>query len=453
MKKQRILILGAGVSGLSLAWYLSRSSLPFEITILEKTDRAGGWLHTDHSTGFHFEKGPRTFKVDKSPFIVDLLHDLGLADEVVWSEERPHHRYVWMRNQLLRFPSNPFSFLFSPLTKGMLKALFSEWKKAVHYGDETVWNFVARRFNEDVARLLFDPLVVGIFGGDSRYISVRSCFPLLKQWEEEYGSVTKGFWNALKEKRKQSRFSSVIPTLPLSAMYSLNKGVGQLIETLVRKIPAEIHYRSEVTAVHDLGDAVEVVANDQTYRADALFCALPVVQTGFLLKSLAPDIAEKFSQIKSCSMTVISVGYTEPVLPVEGFGYLTSTQSKEDILGAVFDSSVIPQHNERPLETRLTIMLEDRGLSRESMVEVALQGIKRHLNIARKPDAISYKQAIHAIPQYSVGHLEAMERIQKELEERLPRFRFVGNYLSGVAVDQCIAHSKGVAQQWSRQHL
>ncbi|MBX3719210.1 MAG: hypothetical protein KF898_06140 [Parachlamydiales bacterium] len=69
------------------------------------------------------------------------------------------------------------------------------------------------------------------------------------------------------------------------------------------------------------------------------------------------------------------------------------------------------------------------------------------------PDAISYKLAINAIPQYGVGHLDMMAKLEKDLTEKLPRFRFVGNYLSGVSVDQCIARSKDVAQQWSAQHL
>ncbi len=448
MNKQRVLILGAGISGLSLAWYLSRSSVPLDITILEKSERAGGWLHTDHSTGFLFEKGPRTFKVDKSLSTVKLLHELNLDQEIVWSEEKPHHRYLWLKDQLHRFPRNPLSFLLSPLTKGFFTALLTEWGKEPHFGDETVWDFVVRRFNEDMARLFFDPMVIGIFGGDSRYISVKSCFPTLKRWEEEYGSVTKGFLKTRKEKRNQPQYGSAIPDLPMTAMYSLNKGMEQIVQTLIHKIPAQIHYNTEVSAIKTNGEEIEVTANDQIYKADALFCALPVAQTGFLLKPLVPDIAEQFADVKSCSVTVVNVGYTTPVLPVEGFGYLTSTHAKEDILGVVFDSSVFPQHNERPQETRLTIKLEDRGLSRESMIESALQGIRKHLGITRHPDAISYKLAVNAIPQYGVGHLERMANLEKALLGKLPNFRFAGNYLSGVSVDQCIARSKQIAEEW-----
>ncbi len=451
MNKQRVLILGAGISGLSLAWYLSRSPLPLDITILEKSERAGGWLHTEHTQGFLFEKGPRTFKVDKSLATVQLLHELALDLQIVSSSEKPHHRYLWLRDRLLRFPTNPLSFLFSPLTKGFVRAILTEWNKKVHYGDETVWDFVARRFNEDVARLFFDPMVIGIFGGDSRYISARSCFPMMKRWEEEYGSLTKGFWRAYKEKRGQSKFFSEIPDLPLSAIYTLREGMEQIPKTLVEKTPAQILYKTEVEAIRDLGSEMEVVAGDQVYRADVVFCALPAGRAGYLLKSLSPEHAETLSKVKSLSVTIINMGYHKQVLPLEGFGYLTSTHSCEEILGVVFDSSVFPKLNKSKEETRLTVKLGDRGLSRDAMIETALQGLKAHLGIDEKPDAISYKLAVHAIPQYGVGHLDVMAQFDRELKEKFPRLRFVGNYLNGISVDRCIARSKQVAEEWIAQ--
>ena len=246
MQKKRVIILGAGISGLSTAWYLSRTGLPLEITILEKSSRAGGWMHTDHTTGFHFEKGPRTFKVDKSPSTMRLVAELGLQKELIWSEAKPHHRYLWHEGELHRFPTNPISFLFSPITKGLVRALLTEWKKPTKLGDETVWEFVLRRFNYDVARLFFDPLVVGIFGGDVRKISVRACFPKLKSWEEKYGSVTKGFFAQRKEKTGKSPFSKDVEGVPLSAIFSFRLGVEQLPQTIVNQIPATICFNREV---------------------------------------------------------------------------------------------------------------------------------------------------------------------------------------------------------------
>jgi oxygen-dependent protoporphyrinogen oxidase len=244
-----------------------------------------------------------------------------------------------------------------------------------------------------------------------------------------------------------------MPELPLSAIYSLNKGIEQLVAELIDQTRVEVKYQTEVTAIRDLEKGVEVVAGDRVYQADAIFCALPVSATRHLLNSFAPHHAEKLSTLKSFSITVINVGYTAQVLPVKGFGYLTSRDSKEEILGVIFDSCVFPEHNRSASETRLTIKLQGRGLSKDSMIEIALQGIKKHLGITRLPDAISYKLAVNAIPQYGVGHLDEMAQLEEELMTQFPRFRFVGNYLSGTSVDRCIARSKDVAYQWLEQHL
>jgi oxygen-dependent protoporphyrinogen oxidase len=450
MKKQRVIILGAGISGLSTAWFLSRTLLPLELVILEKSSRAGGWLHTDHTTGYHFEKGPRTFKVSRCPETMQLVSDVGLKEEVIWSEAKPHHRYLYMNAELHRFPTNPLSFLLSPLTKGFLSALISEWRQPTKAGDETVWEFVTRRFNYDVARLFFDPLVVGIFGGDIRKISVRGCFPTLKMWEEKYGSITKGMWSEWKEKKGQSKFSPVIPEIPLSAIFSFKHGVEQLPQALIRQLPAKIHTSQEAREILFEGDEIIVRTEDTSFTADYLFCALPVMETSKLFERHVPEIAKELAKVPSEGIAVVNFGYDRAVLPVQGFGYLTPTYGHEEILGVVFDSSVFSEHNRKEEETRLTIKIEETGKSEDHYVEAALRGIRRHLNISETPKAISMKRALRAIPQYGVGHLEKMADLDQQFQNKLSRCSLVGNYLSGVSVDQCILRAKQMVAKWQQ---
>lgn len=446
MERKKAIILGAGISGLSLAWYLQQSNAPIDLVILEKSERAGGWLRTDHSTGFVFEKGPRAFKVSKSATTLKLVQELGMSQEIISSCARA--RYLWVNQRLQRLPDHLLSWMISPLTRGIIPTLLTEWKKNPRTGDETVWEFVSRRLSPEVARLFFDPLVVGVFGGDSREISVQACFPTLKRWEEEWGSMTRGLWMDLRRKKQRAKFCEAVPELPLSAMYSFSSGMEQLVQNLVKNLDANIQYDAEATSICLQGQQVCVQTNGQEWIADALFCALPIAQAGFLLRSLAPDIAAKWAEIKSRSIATVSAGYTEPVLPCKGFGYLTALQDQEDLLGVVFDSSVFPQHNGHPKETRLTVKLADRGLSREGVIETALQGIKRHLKIEKKPDAISYQLAVNAIPQYGVDHLTRMEQFDARLRAQMPQLYFVGNYWSGVSVDHCIARSKQVAERF-----
>jgi oxygen-dependent protoporphyrinogen oxidase len=448
MQRKRIAILGAGISGLATAWYLRQSHLPLDIILLEKSSRCGGWLHTDYTTGFHFEKGPRTFKVDKCPSTMRLIAELGLQQEVIWSEARPHHRYLWHNEELRCFPTNPLSFLLSPLTKGFIRALLTEWKQPVKKMDETVWEFVLRRFNYDVARLFFDPMVVGIFGGDIRKISVRACFPLLKRWEEEYGSVTKGFFAHQRQKRKGPKTSSDIPGMPLSAMFSFKGGMEQLSQTLLNRVDVQLHCQQDVKSLTMEASGVVIHTAKEDLSVDAVFCALPVKETGFLLQPHFPDFAKELLKVPSQSLAIVNLGYDERVLPFEGFGYLTSTYSNEDILGVVFDSSVFPEHNRTAQETRLTIKIEDLGQDEDRCVDAALKGIRRHLGISRTPSAVNFKRASLAIPQYGVGHLDKMSEFSSQMEQKFPQCRLVGNYLQGVSVDSCIARAKETVERF-----
>lgn len=448
MQKKRVIILGAGISGLTTAWHLCKTGVPLDITILEKSARFGGWLHTDHTTGFHFEKGPRTFKVDKCPSMMPLIADLGLQKEVIWSQARPHHRYLWHEGELQRFPTNPISFFFSPLTKGFIRALLTEWRCPVKSGDETVWEFVVRRFNYDVARLFFDPMVVGIFGGDIRQISIRSCFPRLKAWEEKYGSVTRGFYERMKEKRGESKYSSDVEGIPMNAIFSFKQGMEQLPQAIVNQLSIPIQYNQNVVDVSFEGNKVLVQTDKEQFSADYLFSALPVREAGYLFQKHAPEIAAEFVKIPSCSVAVVNFGYDSHVLPVQGFGYLTPTYAHEEILGVVFDSSVFPEHNRKSQETRLTIKLEDLGFSEEKYIDVALRGIRRHLGISRMPKSMSFKYAVQAIPQYGVGHLEKMADLKSAFSKHLPNCHLVGNYLSGVSVNCCVARAKEAVDEW-----
>ncbi len=450
MEKKKIIILGAGISGLSAAWYLSQISSSLDILILEKSNRIGGLFHTDHTTGFHFEKGPRTFKINRCPATLQLAEELGLLREIIWSGNIPHNRYLWWNEELHKFPTNLISFLWSPLTKGFIKALVTEWKHPVKKGDETVWEFVIRRFNYDVAQKLFDPMVVGIFGGNPRLISIRALFPILKEWEEKYGSITKGFLKNWLQKKRMPKRSPYLPDAPLSAMFSFREGIEQLTSTLLAKTPASVYYQHEAQEIVQTEKKVVVKTNQGEFTADYVFCALPALQAGNLFIKDMPSLGKELISLKSEGIIVLNFGYKENVLPIEGFGYLTPHYTREDILGVVFDSSIFKQHNKNPQETRLTIKLKDLGQSEEEAKQIALLSIRRHLKISIQPDAVSFKRALSAIPQYTVGHLERMESLYSEFQQKIPRCYLLGNYRVGVSVDYCIHSSKETVQNWHK---
>ncbi len=432
----RIIVLGAGISGLATTWYLTKAYPSAEIIVLEASNRAGGLLHTDHTAGFHFEKGPRTFRISQCSALLQLALDLGLKEQILCSAPPSSHRYLWFAGALKRLPHHLLSFLGSPLTKGCIPAFLSEWKRPVVHGDETVWDFVSRRFNRDVAMRLFDPLVVGIFGGDARKISVRACFPTLKLWEEKYGSVTKGFFKELRRSVKE------IQGFPAQAIFSLRGGMEELVRALLTKTPAQYLWHREAVSVECKERKVYVRTKEETFRGDALFCALPMGEAARLFSQNLASFEIMYQQTPQTSMAIVNVGYNDALLSVNGFGYLIPTYAKEEILGVIFDSQMIPEHNKRAKETRLTVYIEDKGGEDDFYREAALRGLKRHLGIVRTPTAISLKRVRDAFPQYEVGHLEKMAALLQKFPTVYPRCFLVGNYLNGIGVNACILRAE-----------
>jgi oxygen-dependent protoporphyrinogen oxidase len=419
MEKKRVLILGAGISGLSLAYFLSRYSDLFEITILEKKARLGGWIASDVSTGFFFENGPRTFRYSKSQEILSLVQELGIEHEMIRSPQRVLKRYLWIDGKLRKAP-----LLSWPLISSLLK----EWRvPRLEQEDESVYDFACRRFNPTVAQHLFDPLVIGIYAGDMKVCSMRSCFPNLKEWEERWGSVTRGYFSH-PDKRKKG-------------LITLRGGVETIVRALKAKIHATYIQNGEVTSLRFTEN--KGIVNEQ-YEADYVFSALPAQVIG---KLLIPELLE----LELKGTTVVNLGYSQEVLKQKGFGYIVSSKENDEVFGVVFNSNVFPEQNRHSHETRLTVKLRRTNLSDADALEIALKALKKHLGIHTPPTVAKVITAENAFPIMKVGHTAKMQKLEQQMEQRYPRLRLVGNYLYGVSVDNCIGRSRIVAEKFAQQ--
>ncbi len=419
MPKETIIILGGGISGLTVAYELAKHQDRFQIRLIEQSDHLGGWIDTDTSTGFFFEKGPRVFRGSRSPQFLALVKEIGLYGELIESRREGQSRYLWKEGKLRRLPM---------VSWGLLKGIFNDlrspsWGKE----DESVWDFACRRFNQKVAETVFDPMITGIFGGDSKKLSVRSCLPLYKKLEEEHGSIVKGLL-------KQERFKG-----PL--MFGFQRGMKSVIQRLQERTSIPFHLGEEVVSIVPKGKKFEVKTSKMSYEANYLFSALPAHVIG---KLLIPELAH----LPSEGTTIVNLGYKNNVLNQKGFGYLVSTQEKEDVLGVIFNSNAFPQNNRFPKETRLTVKLKNVSMSESEARTLALKGVAKHLGITEKPEVSMVLRAPNVFPQFLVGHHQRMQTLEEELSKRHPTLRLVGNYLYGVGVNDCIARARSVAESF-----
>ncbi len=415
-------ILGAGVSGLALAWKLKDNS---RVTIVEKCHRPGGWLRTIHQDGFLFEQGPRSCRPKGAGInTLELIEALGLQDQVITGKTLK--RYLYVDGQMRTIPSGPFSVLFSPLTRGILPAIWNDLRTPGNVSqDESIYEFFSRRFSSQVAEKLIDPMTLGIYAGDIRKLSLKSCFPFLHQLERDHGSIIKGLFTRKKEKKVGSPF---IREIQKASLFSFKGGMETLSNELAKRLESDLMLGTGAASLAFHNDFVEVgLSNGTKIHADHVHSTLPARE----LAQILPD--PKLKQIPYVSVAVVNLGYRKQILEKHGFGYLIPSNQREPILGVVFDSCIFPQQNKSADETRITVMMHLRGTN-EELKNTALAAVSKHLNIDDYPDAISVFQAKDAIPQYHVGHTELVNSILPPSH----RLSILGSSFNGVSVNDCI---------------
>lgn len=451
---KKILILGAGISGLSLAWFLKkRHGNNIEITILEKSSRVGGWIQTRNQQGYLFELGPHSCRPQgPGESTLHLIESLNLQDQVITPDSAAKRRYLWMDHHLQPLPNNLISMFTSPLMRGLLPSLWKDLRTSrSSEEDEDIHSFFTRRFGEHIANQFIDPLVTGIYAGDPKKLSIKSCFPLWHTWEQQSGSV---LWGWLKSRKSRKNSSAFVRSLSKAPFFSLKNGMETLPQELEKHLSGCIHKDSEVVSMNFASDFIGVdTADGRQWEADHVYSTLPARALANLLKPHRPEIYEQLNNIPSASTAIVSLGYNQQVLNERGFGYLIPSHAQQEILGMIWDSSIFPQQNKSSNETRLTVMLggmlqpEVCQLSDSEIVVKALSAGAKHLGIGVLPEAMHVSRATEAIPQYFVGHSRTVERVEEAVSKLSSRLTCLGSAFHGVSVNDSIARSLKVCNE------
>ncbi len=460
MKRPHYVILGAGISGLALGWFLKqRHHDNIKLTILEASERTGGWIQTEIKNDFLFEQGPRSFRPHGNGVkSLQLIESLGLQDEVIFADPAARKRYLYTNHHLQKLPTGPFSLLCSALTPKLIHALWNDWcspKSILCNYDESIYSFAERRFGKNFAELFLDPLVSGIYAGNIKELSIKSCFPWLQHLEQNYRCIWQG---ALKDKKKANKkYNPCLTPFVESSLYkgifTLKHGVQSLTNKLSEELKSDLKLNSCAKQLNFNGCVSSIDLKDGTRLiADKLFIAIPPKALETLLPHY-PELTRKLQINSSSSLAVINFGYHSPVLKYKGFGHLIPSQEKQKLLGVVWDSSAFPQQNTNPQQTRLTAMIggahfpDFTSNNDSTLIEMALKELHEQLKISQTPDYIHIKRAHHAIPQYTVGHQNRLIEIETDLTNMPAKIALLGNGYYGISVNDCIAQALQIALQ------
>lgn len=451
MDNNEILIIGAGLTGLSLAHFLKKYG--YKIRIVEKSERPGGVINTLREDGFIFETGPST-GVLSSFELVSLFDDLKGEVTLETAREESKKRYVLKNGKWEALPSGPLSAIGTPLftLKDKFGILGEPFRKPGNDPDETVADMVLRRLGRSYLDYAVDPFISGIYAGDPRILVTRYALPKLYALEQNYGSFIKGSIAKMKEKKSEEDLKVT------KEVFSAEGGLGNLVmalagETDEGSLECGI---SQLKVVPD-GNLFRVSYLDKKGSlSEGIYSNVVTTTGGYSLPEILPFIdkafLDPFLKLRYAKVVQVAAGYNLwKGMKLDAFGALVPGKENKNILGILFPSAIFK--NRAPENGALLSVFmggmkkpEIYNLSDYEIYEIVTDIIKGTLNTDQIPDLFRIFRYEHAIPQYEKSTGERLEAINK-IESEYPGLILAGNIRDGIGMSDRVKQARKIADQ------
>ncbi len=446
----RLVIIGGGISGLSLAFFLLEKNPSLDILVLESGKKAGGKIWTDKTEGFLCEGGVNGF-LDNRPKTLDLSAKLSLSP--LKSNENARKRYIYSGGKLNLLPDSPPAFFASSLLSlyGRLRIILEMAVPKWSGGDETLAHFAKRRLGNEAFEKLIDPMASGIFAGDPEKMSLKSCFPKVYNLEQTYGSLIRGMLKLQKEAKKTGKKVGAGPGGVLTSFYD---GMETMILALSGFLGSRLRTESPVDSVDQKKGIYTVYMSDgSVIESDALVCATPAHNTAGMVRNMNKRLENALGEIFYPSISVVCLGYRKERIKrsLDGFGFLIPFREKRKILGTLWDSSIFPNRAPEGYVLLRTMiggarMSDIAKQDEDALINIVMEELKKIMGIDVTPDFRRVYIHDKGIPQYSLGHEERMKSLHDIVRESR-YFYLTGNAYGGIGVNDCVENSFTLAQR------
>ena len=451
----RAVVVGGGIAGLAATRRLEVVLPEAEVVLVEEGDRLGGKIGTERVDGFVIEAAPDSF-LSRKPRGVGLCEELGLGKELVG--RRPENERAFVRRGAALHPLPPGLTGMIPtnleaLTESALlsadgrERLAAEMDVPVRPGDddESIASFVSRRLGREAYEAFVEPLMTGIYGGDGDQLSLEATFPQLRALELEHGSLIRGLL-------AQSPERAATP-----AFLTLSEGMDGLVSAVARRFErARVVTGVGARSVTRTGSGHRVeLGGGEALDADAVVVGVPAFAAAELLAALDGDLAAALAEIPYASSVLVTFAFSEDdvVHPLDGYGYVVPRAEGTDVLACTWTSR--KWEARAPEGAHLIRVYAGRYGGRELTRETdeALLALAREeltaIGIEADPILTRVQRWPRGMPQYVLGHLDRLARIDASLEAH-PGLAVAGAAYRGVGIPDCIGSGEEAADAVAR---
>lgn len=451
------LVVGAGISGLTTAYALQKSGI--STIIFEAAPRPGGVIQSIQRDGFLLECGPQSFSGNAS--LTAISRDLDILDQRLMADSKAP-RYILINGKLHNVPMGP-GLLASPLLNGgtrlaILRDLLGTSRPPEP--DESIADFARRKFSPMFLERLLGPFVSGIYAGDPEKLSLRAAFPILHEAETAKGSLIRGAFAVMKDRKaKRGNTPREKPTLQ-----SFRDGNETLVRALARNLGDHLVCNVEVTAIDPLDPGHEAKAprfhitlrtprGEEHIETERLILANSPLGASRILSRLNPEFEFLLASVEYAAVGVVSLGYRTADIGhnLAGFGFLIPRSAGLNALGSVWNSSLFPGRapDGYALLTSFVGGATNPAIlqkSPEELISLVHREIAPLLSLRNSPLFSNVTVWPRALPQYNLGHTALLAKVEK-LRADFPGLYFAGNYLNGPAIGTCVEHALKTADE------
>ena len=461
--KQKVVIVGGGITGLAAAYYLKQQSklqqVSLDIVLIESSLRLGGKIQTERSDGFIIERGPESF-LDTNEIVRKLARALNI-EHLMQKNERGHS-YIALKNGVSKIPEKllfgeeikPSTMLTSNLLtiSGKLRAAGDLiLPRGESLEDESITDFFSRRFGNEFMENIVEPLLAATFAGDIDHLSMQSMFPRFYALEQKHRSLILGMQKA-----------NVYPLMKNHSLCyeTFDNGLQTLVETLENKL-SDIQILKGVKVIgvdkHEQGLAIHF-NNIASIHADAAIITTPFHVAQNIFKK--QQLLERVPGMKSATIATVNIAFKSEDVPKlkDAINFFVSRNSGYSITSCTWSNRKWQTAAPKGYDLlRLYIgRVGDEAiveLSDSEIERIVLKDLRKILGVTVRPHFVYVTRWKQAMPQYTVGHEERLSLLRKHLHETMPNVCLAGSSYEGISIPRCIEQGKKVSENLVKQFV
>jgi len=433
-KQFDLIIVGGGISALSLAHFVNKFQPGLNILLLEKTSRLGGAIRSSSEDGYLFEWGPHGF-LDNVPESMELLNDLNFGDEILRASLKQFKRYMCMHGKLHELPQSPLKIIKSPVMpfSGKLRVLGELIKRPI-VSEQTIADWAAHRFGKSMLPIA-DIAVTGTYAGDIEKLSIDAVMPGLRKLELEAGSLFRG----LMKNRKKS------PHKKLPTMISFRGGMEELVKKLSKN--ANIQYETQVDHLEKGDTGWKISTSKGTYQCKQVALAMHINDSLKLLNELHPAPRQS---VPVAHITNIGMGFGPEAKIPFGFGFLAPKTEKRFALGSLFPTHMFKNRAPKGVMTMEVLVGGTRNpeyleLKEDELKARALKDMRELLELPKNPVHTNVITSSTGLPQLEIGH-HKLQAYRDEMIQKYPGVFIHGCGWDGIGVNEMVRDARQTAE-------